>query len=73
MVLSCEQLYMRYVDAEMDQSVSSLFADLDREMQAATTVRLTDASWLARGDLKRRLDAVLDAFRARGGRLEVGR
>jgi hypothetical protein len=32
-------------------------------------IRLADTTWLARADLKERLDAVLDAFRAAGGRV----
>jgi hypothetical protein len=34
-------------------------------------VRVTGTAWLARPDLKRRLDAALDAFRSRGGSVEV--
>jgi len=69
--LSCEQLYMRYVDAELDGSESALFADLDRDLRDATTLRLTDTAWLARRDLKLQLDAVIIAFRKRGGRVEA--
>jgi hypothetical protein len=32
-------------------------------------VRVTDTAWLAREELKQRLDAVLAAFSSRGGRI----
>jgi len=68
--LSCEQLYMRFVDAELNESVPALFEELARELQSASSVRLTGKAWLARPDLKRRLDTVLRAFRSRGGVVE---
>jgi uncharacterized protein YecT (DUF1311 family) len=71
--VSCEQLYMRFVDAELNESVPALFDDLERQLQSASIVRLTGTAWLARPDLKRRLDAVLHAFRSRGGVVEGAR
>jgi len=65
--LSCEQLYMRFVDAQVDGTVPRLFATLDDDLSAVTRVRLVDRSWLASGDLKRELDVVLEGFRRRGG------
>ena len=69
MALSCERLYMRYVDAELDGSTGPFFAAIDRELRDVDVVRLTDTAWLARHDIKERLERVLDAFRARGGRV----
>ena len=71
MTLSCEWLYMRFVDAELEDAVPSLFEELARELRVATTVQVTDTAWLARAELKRGLDAVLDAFRASGGRVDI--
>jgi len=68
-VLSCEQLFMRYLDAQMDGSVESLFAALADDLRTATIVQLADTSWLSRDDLKRELDRVLAAFAAAGGRV----
>jgi hypothetical protein len=58
-VLSCERLYMRYLDSQMDDTTGALFAHLSDELRTVKTLRLTDSSWLACGDLKDRLDAVL--------------
>lgn len=67
--LSCEQLYMRYVDAEADGTTARLFDVLAQDLRRARVVRLTDRSWLAREDLKAKVDEVLAAFVARGGRV----
>ena len=67
--LSCERLYMRFVDAEADGTIARLFDVLSDDLRQASAVRLTDTSWLAREDLKSRLDAVLAVFVARGGRV----
>jgi hypothetical protein len=58
-VLSCERLYMRYLDSQMDGSTAAFFAGLGDELRKVKTLRLTDTSWLACGELKDRLDAAL--------------
>ena len=58
--LSCERLYMRYLDSQIDDSTAAFFAGLSAELRKVTTLRLTDTSWLACGDLKDRLDAILE-------------
>ena len=67
--LSCEQLYMRFVDAEAEGEVDRFFDRLERELNEAIAVQVTDRSWLAREDLKERVDGLLKAFVARGGRV----
>ena len=69
--LSCEQLLMKYLDAQLDDTTANLFTRLDRELQGARELRVVDTSWLAREDFKQQLDRVLDSFRARGGRITV--
>jgi len=69
-LLSCERLYMRYLDARSDGTIRELFDRLAGDLRGVTVVRLTDTSWLSRADLKAQLDAVLDAFRANGGRID---
>jgi hypothetical protein len=69
-ILSCEQLYMRYVDARAQGTTAELFARLGLDLEDVTRVRLIKTSWLSDEDLKRELDVVLDAFRERGGRIE---
>jgi len=51
-------------------SADQLFADLERELRGADVVRVVDRSWLAASDLRPRLEAVLDAVRAQGVRVE---
>jgi hypothetical protein len=58
-VLSCERLYMRYLDSQMNETTDALFANLTDELRRINTLRLTDTSWLACVDLRARLDIVL--------------
>ena len=69
-VLSCEQLYMRYIDARADGTAGELFAHLADDLRATKAVRLIHTSWLSDEDLRRRLDEVFDTFRKNGGRIE---
>ncbi len=69
--LSCEQLLMKYLDARIDGATADLFARLNEELRGARELRLVDTTWLAQEDLRQQLEPVLDAFRARGGRLVV--
>jgi hypothetical protein len=68
-VLSCEPLFMRFVDSEMDGTTARLFENLSADLAKVRTVRLTDTVWLARADLKQQLDLVLAEFTSRGGRI----
>lgn len=67
--LSCEQLYMKYIDAQATSETDQLFGRLARELSSLTTVRVIDRGWLASEEFRRHLDRVLGAFRARGGRI----
>jgi hypothetical protein len=71
-VLSCERLYMRYVDAEAAGTTTALFDTLAADLRDARHIRLVETSWLSCDDLRARLDAVLACFRARGGRVLKG-
>ena len=66
-VLSCEPLFMRFLDSQMDDSTDQLFENLATDLRKVTAVRLTETTWLAREELKTRLDSVLATFRAAGG------
>ena len=68
-VLSCEPLFMRFLDSQMNSTTAQLFDNLAADLRKVTAVRLADTTWLARADLKEQLDRVLDAFRAGGGRV----
>jgi hypothetical protein len=69
-VLSCEPLFMRFLDSQMNGTTAQLFENLAADLRKVTAIRLADTTWLARADLKQELDVVLEAFRARGGRVE---
>ena len=70
-VLSCEQLFMRFLDSQMNGSTAELFAGLAHDLRAAKSLRLTETSWLSRDDLKHELNRVLAGFTAAGGRIVV--
>ena len=67
--LKCEQLYMRYVDARLHGSTRLLMGRIQRRLQDAGELRMTDTAWLCDQDLRRDLDELVAAFRARGGRV----
>ena len=69
-VLSCEPLFMRFLDSQMSGTTTQLFDNLAADLRKVTAIRLADTTWLARADLKQQLDAVLEAFCAAGGRIE---
>jgi hypothetical protein len=71
-VLSCEQLFMRYLDSQADDSTARLFDQLAADLRRVTDVRVADPSWRAREDFDRHLTVVLDAFVARGGAVTLG-
>jgi hypothetical protein len=71
-VLSCEPLFMRFLDAQMQGGTAQLFENLAADLAKVNAVRLAETSWLSRADFKQELDATLDAFRARGGKVTLG-
>ena len=71
-VLSCERLFMRYLDSQMDQTTPQLFAHLAGDLRRVRAVRLTETTWLARADLKQQLDPVLETFTSSGGVVTLG-
>jgi hypothetical protein len=71
-ILSCEPLFMRFLDSQIDDTTPQLFENLAADLRKVNAVRLTDTTWLARADLKQQLDEVLDAFRATGGTVTLG-
>lgn len=68
-VLSCEPLFMRFLESQMDGTTAQLFDNLAADLRKVNAVRLTDTTWLAREDLKQQLDEVLTSFLSRGGRI----
>ena len=95
--LSCERLYMRYVDARSGigragepqafdtnrrpwegepplkietPTTRELFAALERELAGADVLRVREADWLSSEEFGREVEAHVEAFRRRGGRVE---
>ena len=68
-VLSCEQLFMRYLDSQIDDRTPELFAHLAEDLRAVKTVQLTQTSWRARADFNQQLEAVLAVFTSAGGKI----
>ena len=68
--LSCEPLFMRFLDSQLNGTTAELFENLAADLRKVNAVQLTDTMWLSRDDLKAQLDAVLDGFRAAGGRVD---
>ena len=64
--LSCERLFMRYLDSTLDGSTTELFKSLEENLSTVTRLRLTDAAWLNCEELKPD-ESILAEFRKRGG------
>ena len=69
--VSCERLYMTFVEARMNGSSADLLARLTEHSARARRVRLRETVWLARDDFRSAIKPVLDAFESRGGTVEV--
>ena len=67
--LSCEQLYMRYVDSTLDGTTSQFFNNIEQSLSTIGSLHVTDAAWLNCEELKP-LESIFDAFRDRGGHIE---
>lgn len=91
--LSCQQLYMRYLEARrgrpdpapLDDSalgepdaahdvpgVPDLIEGLTRDLATADVLRIVEREWLVDPDLRREVERLVEAFIARGGRVESG-
>jgi hypothetical protein len=67
--LSCERLYMKYCDSNLDNNTQELFERLEVELRGVDNLRLVDTTWLACQDFKQRLEPILVSIRAHGGRV----
>jgi len=67
--LSCEQLYMRYLDSTLDGTTEQLFKNIEANLSTVTSLHLTDSAWLSCDELKP-IQSILAAFRERGGYIE---
>ena len=69
--VSCERLYMTFVEARMHGSTAALLARLADQSTEAHRLRLRETAWLAREDFRSALQPILDAFESRGGTIEM--
>ena len=67
--LSCEFLYMKYCDSQLDNSTQELFERLDSELRAVDDLVLVNTSWLASEPFREQLEPLLNSIRARGGKI----
>jgi hypothetical protein len=67
--LSCEWLYMKYCDAQLDNYTQDLFDRLESELRSVDTICLLETAWLMRQDFKDWLEPILADVRSHGGRI----
>jgi hypothetical protein len=67
--LSCEQLYMRFIDSTMDDSTTDLFKRVEFGLNDVRVLEIHDTSWLSCEELKP-LKSILSDFQRRGGRIK---
>jgi hypothetical protein len=67
--LSCERLYMKYCDSQLDNSTQELFERLEFELRGVDNLRLVDTAWLSCHVFRDRLEPLLNSVQARGGRV----
>ena len=70
--LSCERLYVRYLDARLAGDPAAPLRWLEGRLRRVRALRLTERAWLANEDLEEWLAPLLASFRARGGEVELG-
>ena len=68
--LSCEKLYMRFLDSQLDGTQEQLLGRTRETVLRSRIIHLKDASWLNRGELKKKLDPLFEEFQAGGGQIE---
>jgi hypothetical protein len=67
--LSCERLFMKYCDSQLDDSTQELFERLEFELGGVDNLRLVDTNWLTCEGFRDRLKPLLISVRARGGQV----
>ena len=55
-----------------ERTTQQLFRDVDHELRRADVLRVRETHWLAVDAFRRDVEALLAAFRRRGGRVEYG-
>jgi len=68
--VSCERLYMQYVDARLEGRSESFLERVREGLRGAHTVKLHQAFWLEHESLREIVGPVLRELTARGGTVE---
>jgi hypothetical protein len=68
--LSCEQLYMRYLDSTLDGTTPQFFKNIEQSLSNVSFLHLHDAAWLNCEELEP-VKSILARFRDRGGRFAI--
>ena len=68
-VLSCERLYMRYLDSIDELATGDLAESLERDLRGLKAVRVTGTSWLAREDFRSWIDPIFANLQTHGVRI----
>ncbi len=68
--VSCERLFIRYLDAVGDGSEHDFLERTLADFSRARGVRLKDAYWLDKKNLRNALTPVLAEYKAKGGAVE---
>jgi len=58
-VVSCEKLYMKYVDAHAAGELARFLRDIEQALAGAAGVEITGHEWLAREDFRRHVEPLL--------------
>jgi len=66
--LSCEQLYMRYLDSTLDGTTEQFFENIEQNLSSVSFLHLNDVAWLNCEELAP-VKSILARFRERGGRV----
>lgn len=59
LAVSCERLYIRYLDARRANRFKQFLAALTAEVEAADQLHLSDREWLGREDFRTAVQAIL--------------
>ena len=68
--VSCERLYMKYVDSRTDGTTEQLLQRIREQAQQAYKIRFREPYWLDREDFRRVLAPLLTEFCSRGCEVE---
>lgn len=57
--LSCERLYMQYVDARAEGRLQEFLQGLEAVVRSADTIKVVEPEWLSRDDFRRHVQPLL--------------